>query len=67
MPTHLPLHPDTKALLTHKIKPEGAHPYEVLVPHVDITWASPKGGRATLDPVSESVSKDDLVTQAFLK
>lgn len=30
--------------LTNYIKPEGAHPYEVLAPHVDITWASPKGG-----------------------
>jgi hypothetical protein len=48
-------------------KPEGAHPYEVLIPHVDITWASPKGGRSPLDPMSEAVSETDTVTQAFLK
>jgi hypothetical protein len=30
-------------------KPEGAHPYEILAPHTDITWASPKGGRSPLD------------------
>jgi hypothetical protein len=48
-------------------KPEGAHPYEVLIPHVDIIWASPKGGRSPLDPMSEQVPDTDTVTHNFLK
>ncbi|CZR66668.1 related to NonF protein, involved in nonactin biosynthesis [Phialocephala subalpina] len=44
----------------------GAHPYEVLAPHVDIIWASPKGGESPLDPMSAQVADDDLVTKKFL-
>ena len=39
----------------------------MLAPHTNITWASPKGGKAPLDPMSKDVSKDDVVTQNFLK
>jgi len=47
--------------------PEFAHPYEVLAPHVSIVVASPKGGAAPLDPSSVEASKDDAVSQNFLK
>lgn len=48
-------------------QPEGAHPYQVLAPHADIVWASPKGGVSPLDPLSNEVSEDDAMTQEFLK
>ncbi|KAG9232696.1 putative chaperone protein HSP31 [Amylocarpus encephaloides] len=47
--------------------PEFAHPYEALSGTVDITIASPKGGAAPLDPSSIEASKDDVVSQKFLK
>lgn len=49
------------------MQPEFAHPYEVLSPHVDITIASPAGGKAPLDPNSVEASKDDVKSQSFLK
>lgn len=47
-------------------KPEFAHPYEVLAPHVSITIASPLGGAAPLDPSSVEASKSDAVSTKFL-
>ncbi|KAK5046193.1 hypothetical protein LTR84_008650 [Exophiala bonariae] len=46
--------------------PEGAHPHEVLAPYADIIWASPKGGITPLDPMSDQVDDDDLLTRNFL-
>jgi len=46
--------------------PEAAHPWEVLAPHVDIDWASPKGGAAPIDPDSIELFKNDDVSQRFL-
>ena len=48
------------------IQPEFAHPYYVLSPHSDITVASPKGGKAPLDPSSVEYFKDDPECAAFL-
>ncbi|BFZ62101.1 hypothetical protein YB2330_003180 [Saitoella coloradoensis] len=47
--------------------PEVAHPYYVLAPHYSITWASPAGGEAPLDPGSVEAFKDDEEAQKFLK
>jgi len=47
--------------------PEFAHPYEVLEDHVKIVVASPAGGEAPLDPSSVEASKDDPISQKFLK
>jgi putative intracellular protease/amidase len=38
--------------------PEVAHPYEVLASKTDITFASPKGGEAPLDPGSVEAFQD---------
>jgi len=47
--------------------PEFAHPYEILSPHCECIIASPSGGEAPLDPASVEASKDDILSQAFLK
>ena len=47
--------------------PELAHPYHVLHSKTDITVASPAGGESPLDPASIEASKDDTVSQDFLK
>ena len=49
--------------------PELSHPYSVLVPHYDITIASPEGGEAPLDPRWEYVpgTKDDEVNVNFAR
>jgi putative intracellular protease/amidase len=47
--------------------PEFAHPYEVLAPHAEITIASPKGGKAPLDPSSVEAFKEDKISSKFLK
>ncbi|KNC99431.1 uncharacterized protein SPPG_05672 [Spizellomyces punctatus DAOM BR117] len=40
--------------------PEVAHPYNILAPHYNITWASPLGGETPLDPSSaEAFAKDE--------
>ncbi|CAF1303829.1 unnamed protein product [Adineta ricciae] len=46
--------------------PEAAHPYYVLEPHFTIEWASPKGGKAPLDPSSVENFKDDAECKQFL-
>merc|ERR1711939_138876 len=48
--------------------PEAAHPaHEMAEKNVQITWVSPKGGKAPLDPSSVEASKDDQASQKFLK
>merc|ERR1711939_434157 len=48
--------------------PEAAHPaHEMAGKNVQITWVSPKGGKAPLDPSSVEASKDDQASQKFLK
>ncbi|CAI6338040.1 unnamed protein product [Periconia digitata] len=47
--------------------PELAHPYHVLHSKTTITVASPKGGESPLDPSSIDASKDDTISQTFLK
>lgn len=47
--------------------PELAHPYEVLAPKTTLTFASPTGGAAPLDPASVEMSAQDEVSQTFLK
>lgn len=49
------------------LKPEFAHPYEVLKDHVQIVVASPKGGEAPLDPSSVEASKEDKTSVHFLE
>ncbi|CAF0884019.1 unnamed protein product [Rotaria sp. Silwood1] len=46
--------------------PEAAHPYYVLEDHFTIEWASPKGGKAPLDPSSLEQFKDDVECKKFL-
>lgn len=46
--------------------PELVHPYNALSPHVDMVFASPKGGEAPIDPYSIEDSKDDEECQNFL-
>jgi len=47
--------------------PEFAHPYTILVPHAEISVASPAGGEAPLDPGSVKLFKDDIVCATFHK
>lgn len=48
--------------------PEVAHPYEVLTKAgFQVTFVSPKGGKAPMDPGSGEAFKDDPICQAFLK
>ncbi|KAH8602369.1 class I glutamine amidotransferase-like protein [Bisporella sp. PMI_857] len=47
--------------------PELVHPYNALAPHVDITIASPKGGKAPVDPYSVEATKDDAACAQFIK
>lgn len=48
--------------------PELAHPYDVFVAAgAELTFASPKGGIAPLDPSSVEAFKEDASSQAFLK
>lgn len=47
--------------------PELAHPYHVLHSKTEITVASPSGGESPLDPASIEASKDDPISQDFLK
>jgi len=46
--------------------PEFAHPYSKLANHVNVTVASPKGGKAPIDPYSVESTKDDHISQDFL-
>lgn len=47
---------------------ELAHPYELFVKAgAELTFASPKGGAAPLDPSSVEMAKEDPTSQAFLK
>ncbi|KAJ3086664.1 hypothetical protein HK102_012746 [Quaeritorhiza haematococci] len=46
--------------------PEVAHPWNILVQHYDITVASPKGGKAPMDPGSAEAFKNDAESQKFL-
>ena len=46
--------------------PEAAHPYYVLSPHFQVDWASPKGGKAPLDPSSVEDYKQDKECQQLL-
>lgn len=47
--------------------PELAHPYDVFVKSgVEMTFASPKGGHAPLDPASVEMFKEDASSTAFL-
>jgi putative intracellular protease/amidase len=50
-----------------KIKPEFAHPWEVLHEKTELTIASPKGGEAPLDPSSVQMFASDPVSSKFLK
>lgn len=45
--------------------PELAHPWHVLKDKVDLTYASPKGGEAPLDPNSVELFKEDPVCADF--
>lgn len=48
--------------------PELAHPYDAFVAAgAELTFASPKGGIAPLDPSSVEAFKEDASSQAFLK
>ncbi|PKS07226.1 hypothetical protein jhhlp_005828 [Lomentospora prolificans] len=47
--------------------PELAHPWEVLHSKAELTYASPKGGEAPLDPASIEASKDDATSMNFIK
>jgi putative intracellular protease/amidase len=48
--------------------PEAAHPYNVFKKAgIDMTWASPKGGRAPVDPGSVAAYKKDDESVDFLK
>jgi putative intracellular protease/amidase len=60
----LPTRPGTK---TGWYLPELVHPYNALSPHVDMIFASPKGGEAPIDPYSIEDSKNDEESQKFLK
>lgn len=46
-------------------QPELAHPWHVLKDKVELTYASPKGGEAPLDPVSVSLFAEDPVCKDF--
>jgi len=46
--------------------PEFAHPHEVLSKKASLTIASPKGGKAPLDPNSVKMFESDPVSKAFL-
>ncbi|XHF99506.1 hypothetical protein AWENTII_003007 [Aspergillus wentii] len=46
--------------------PEFAHPYEVLKDKTEMTIASPKGGKAPLDPASVQMFAEDPTSKAFL-
>ncbi|EKG22520.1 ThiJ/PfpI [Macrophomina phaseolina MS6] len=45
--------------------PELAHPYHILSPHTEITFASPLGGVAPIDPYSIEATKDDPICTSF--
>ncbi|KAJ4422313.1 hypothetical protein N0V82_003069 [Gnomoniopsis sp. IMI 355080] len=48
--------------------PELAHPYDAFIKAgAELTFASPKGGLAPLDPASVEMFKEDASSQAFLK
>lgn len=47
--------------------PELVHPYNILAPHLDLIFASPKGGEAPIDPYSIEDAKNDEDCQVFLK
>ncbi len=47
--------------------PEAAHPYYELKDDFEIVFASPKGGKAPLDPVSVDMFKGDELCTKFLK
>ena len=52
---------------TSSSQPEFAHPYTILVPHAEISVASPAGAEAPLDPGSVKLFKDDIVCATFHK
>ena len=67
-----PILPRKDKLTTHSFfffnnQPEFAHPHEVLHNKVELTIASPKGGKAPLDPNSVKMFESDPVSQTFLK
>ncbi|KAL1631810.1 hypothetical protein SLS56_004331 [Neofusicoccum ribis] len=45
--------------------PELAHPYHILSPHAEMTFASPLGGVAPIDPYSIEATKDDPICTSF--
>lgn len=47
--------------------PELVHPYNILKSHVEMVFASPKGGEAPIDPYSIEDSKTDEACTRFLK
>ncbi|OOF96828.1 hypothetical protein ASPCADRAFT_206970 [Aspergillus carbonarius ITEM 5010] len=47
--------------------PEFAHPWDVLQEKTELVIASPKGGKAPLDPGSIEMFKEDPVSSKFLK
>lgn len=63
--------PLPKAALTSSLndpnRPEAAHPYYVFRDAgYKVTFASPKGGKAPLDPASVEMFKEDKQSQEFL-
>lgn len=52
-------------ILIGNVKPELAHPWHVLKSKVDLTYASPKGGEAPIDPHSVEYFKEDPVCKDF--
>lgn len=59
--------PTREGVKTGWYLPELVHPYNVLSPHVDMVFASPKGGEAPIDPYSIEDSKNDEECQRFLR
>ncbi|KAH9203384.1 ThiJ/PfpI family protein [Leptodontidium sp. 2 PMI_412] len=54
-----------KGIKTGFYLPELVHPYNALIPHVDIVMASPKGGEAPVDPYSVEDTKNDAACVDF--
>lgn len=61
-----PLLHESRALLTDISCNPAAHPYYILSPHAQITFASPKGGPAPVDPTSVEQFKSDPDSTKFL-
>ncbi|KAG4432901.1 hypothetical protein IFR05_011619 [Cadophora sp. M221] len=54
-----------KGIKTGFYLPELVHPYNALIPYVDIVMASPKGGEAPVDPYSVEDTKNDVACVEF--